>query len=85
MSNLKIRYAAIVGRKPLVTIIKDKKHYNKVLLDLIEIYGLDFIGLYENKQEAEEQLALNDKIFGNCPSLDFDKIDYLERCFKLEV
>lgn len=85
MSNLEIRYAAVIGRNPLTVFINDKKDYNRILCNFIDTYGLDFIGIYNSKQEAKEQLALNDKLFDNCLSLDFDKIDYLERCLKLEI
>ena len=75
---LAIQYYGVIPK------IRDSKIPLETLLDSwIEEYGLDLIGVFEDKQEAIAAYEFNQIIFGQDGFKDEVQISYLEKCFSL--
>lgn len=75
---LAIQYYGVIPK------IRDTKIPFETLLDSwIEEYGLDFIGVFEDEQEATSAYNFNQIIFGQDGCKDEVQINYLEKCLSL--
>lgn len=81
--NKKVYYLAI-QYYGVIPKIRDSKIPFEILLDgWIEEYGLDLIGVFEDKQEATAAYEFNQIIFGQDGLKDEMQINYLEKCLSL--
>lgn len=81
--NKKVYYLAM-QHYGVIPKIRDSKIPFEILLDdWIEEYGLDLIGVFENKQEATSAYEFNRIIFGQGGLKDEVQINFLEKCLSL--
>lgn len=78
------RYLAIKKRNPIQVKFKDKIT-TEYINSQIDIYGTDFIGIYETYQDAVRAIQVDYYLFGNEPFNQIDTIHFLERCYNLNM
>lgn len=81
--NKKVYYLAIQYYGVIPKIRDSRIPFETLLDNLIEEYGLDLIGVFEDKQEATAAYEFNEIIFGQYGFKDEVQINYLEKCLSL--
>lgn len=81
--NKKVYYLAIQYYGVIPKIRDSKIPFETLLDDWIEEYGLDLIGVFEDKQKATSAHEFNKIIFGQDGFKDEIQINYLEKCLSL--
>ncbi len=81
--NKKIYYLAVQYYGVIPKIRDSKIPFETLLNGWIKEYGLDLVGVFEDKQEATEAYNFNQIIFGQYGLKDETQINYLEKCLSL--
>ena len=81
--NKKVYYLAIQYCGVIFKIRDSRIPFNTLLDDWIEEYGLDLIGVFDDKLEAIAAYNFNQIIFGQDGFKDQSQIDFLEKCLSL--
>lgn len=78
-------YVAIRGCEPIPVVFKTNLTQSKIDC-YIQQYGLDFIGIYNNRLECEQAIELDEYLFHDFYRHQdrIDTINHLERCYQLE-
>lgn len=77
------RYIAVKKRNPIQ--VKLKSNITASFIDSqINLYGTDFIGIYETYADAVKAIQVDYYLFGNDVFNQVDTIHFLERCYNLE-
>ena len=85
MLNKNIYYLAIQYYGVIPKIRNSEIPFETLLDSWIEEYGLDLIGVFEDKQEATAAYEFNQIIFGQDGFKDEVQINYLEKCLSLKL
>lgn len=81
--NKKVYYLAVQYYGVIPKIRDSKIRFGTLLDNWIEEFGLDLIGIFEDKQEAISAYEFNQIIFGRDGLKDETQINYLEKCLSL--
>lgn len=83
---MKTKYLTLRGCNPIKVDFKDGVNMVFVILNYIDFYGSDFLGLMDTQEEALEILAEDYVEFGDVHvTNDIDTVLFLENCLELEL